>query len=575
MQFSNCDVKSYAITTNSNTINIGQNAVVNDGCIWNDIGSTITGSDQSGSIGYDDDNNYGFDITLDGTTISGFETGLIKTGGGNLTLTGGADFTAGDNGVGVSADGIKIVVETASVDGGTSGVGMKISNSPDASLYLLDATGNVGVHAVDSKIEWDSGVADADTILLAETVTGTVQSLNANSQTGQGQGGSGQGPGLASVGTSTMIDARLNTRLEVIDWALDPQTMLVDGTSIVDESNWLSIDVNHLGGAPDAAVGLSVISTRDYTAYSSPIFDAEMNVDGISDDWFGGNTLNPSGFAKPGHIGGPMYLTTKSGNALFGFDNVDTAASDVYIYIDSIDMAGTTTGFNSVHTLPYAADYALIIDSQGANLWNYNAPNWELKSLAGAVAVQGIDFLEASIPVSSLGSSDSMKVVATVQNGDTVTGVSPQNNIVGTGAETLTNAYEIELNKLDMTTGTLSNEVIKHVSYEFSNVPTTAHTYTVMVKTAAEARHTCDYDWATEYTVSMESSTSLSFDILRACPEITNDLVDITVLEDSSAITLDLATYVDDEQDVEADMKWDVTEVEDTMLGLRWHTIRL
>ena len=80
-----------------------------------------------------------------------------------------------------------------------------------------------------------------------------------------------------------------------------------------------------------------------------------------------------------------------------------------------------------------------------------------------------------------------------------------------------------------------------------------------MVKTAAEARHTCDYDWATATGVTMDQSKSLTFDILRACPEITSDLADIAVLEDSGAVTLDLATYVDDEQDVEADMLWDVT----------------
>ena len=48
-----------------------------------------------GSIGYDDDNTFGFDVTLDGTQISGYETGIIKTGGGRLTLTGDAVITAG------------------------------------------------------------------------------------------------------------------------------------------------------------------------------------------------------------------------------------------------------------------------------------------------------------------------------------------------------------------------------------------------------------------------------------------------------------------------------------------------
>ena len=37
----NCDVNDYSINTESNTITIGQNAVLNEGCIWNDVGSSL------------------------------------------------------------------------------------------------------------------------------------------------------------------------------------------------------------------------------------------------------------------------------------------------------------------------------------------------------------------------------------------------------------------------------------------------------------------------------------------------------------------------------------------------------
>ena len=121
--------------------------------------------------------------------------------------------------------------------------------------------------------------------------------------------------------------------------------------------------------------------------------------------------------------------------------------------------------------------------------------------------------------------------------------------------------YELTLNKLDLSDGTMSNEVLKHRSFEFSNIPTAPHTYQVMVKTPAETRHTCDFDWATATNVVMDMSQSLTFDILRACPEITSQLDDIEVPEDSAALVLDLATFVDDEQDDEANMLWDVTEV--------------
>ena len=57
-----------------------------------------------------------------------------------------------------------------------------------------------------------------------------------------------------------------------------------------------------------------------------------------------------------------------------------------------------------------------------------------------------------------------MNIVATVQavGTDTVTVVSPSQTITGTGAETLTEAYDLELNKLDMADGTIENEVLRH-----------------------------------------------------------------------------------------------------------------
>jgi hypothetical protein len=115
------------------------------------------------------------------------------------------------------------------------------------------------------------------------------------------------------------------------------------------------------------------------------------------------------------------------------------------------------------------------------------------------------------------------------------------------------------MNKLDLADGTIDNEVLIHRSFEFSNVPTAANNYQVMVKTAAEARHTCQYDWATESNVAMSTTKTLTFDILRACPEITGLVDDVRVLEDSGTLTYDLSTFVDDEQDDEATMLWDVT----------------
>ena len=191
----------------------------------------------------------------------------------------------------------------------------------------MDVTGNIGLHAKNSEVLWDGGEVDADTIMVAETVTGTVQSLTSPA--------GGSGAGVASATSTTWIDARLDTRLTVVDWTLDETKMLVDSTSIVDESNWLNIDADHLGAEPTAQVGVTIISDEDYTAYASPTFAATMVVDGDGSDWVGGNDLNPSGYAMPGNVGGPMFVTQSANSLVFGFDNVDTQTSDVYIYIDS------------------------------------------------------------------------------------------------------------------------------------------------------------------------------------------------------------------------------------------------
>ena len=551
---SNCDIQDYTILTQSNTIDIGQNAIWNDGCAWNDQGSVLTGSDIAGSYGYNDDNTFSVDLGLDGTTISGFETGVFKTGGGTLSISNGATITAGAGGIGVHTDGIDVSVIDATFDGGATGTGMMVENSNYAWLYPMDVTGNVGLHAKNSEILWDAGEVDADTILIAETVTGTVQSLT--------DPAAGGGAGVASASSTTMIDARSDTRLTVVDWPLVDTKIITDSSSIVDEANWLDIDANHLGGEPLSQVGVTITSDQGFSAYSSPIFTTTMIVDGNSDDWVGGNALNPSGYAMPGSVGGPMHVTTDSGSLVLGFDSVDTTASDVYVYVDSNDMAGSSLGYNGAHSLPYDADYAIVATSTGVDVYYYNDPAWVLNPTSNAVSAQGT-YLEIGIPISALGGSsvNTMNIVATVQNVGTndVTAASPsQTTIVGTGAESLDSAYELTLNKLDLADGTIDNEVLLHRSFEFGNPPTTPHNYQVMVKTPAETRHTCDFDWATETNVAMDTSKSLTFEILRACPEITAALDDITVNEDSGSVDLDLSTYVDDEQDVEDDMEWEV-----------------
>ena len=125
-----------------------------------------------------------------------------------------------------------------------------------------------------------------------------------------------------------------------------------------------------------------------------------MVVDGAESDWVGDNALNPSGYAMPGNVGGPMYVTTDAGSLVLGFDGVDTSASDVYVYVDSNDMAGTTTGYNGVHCLPYAADYAIVANANGVDVYYYNDPAWVLNPTSSAISAEG-NYLEIGVPISS------------------------------------------------------------------------------------------------------------------------------------------------------------------------------
>ena len=153
----------------------------------------------------------------------------------------------------------------------------------------MDASGNVEPPFVDSELRWEGGAVDAGTVLIAEGTSGHVHSLTDPA----GSGGSG----LASSSTTTQVDVRSGSSLEIVDWSIDETKVLVDGTSIIEESNWLDIDANHLGAEPAKEVGVSIISDNNYAPYTSSTFDNLMVIDGGNDDWVGGNALNPSGYA--------------------------------------------------------------------------------------------------------------------------------------------------------------------------------------------------------------------------------------------------------------------------------------
>ena len=184
---------------------------------------------------------------------------------------------------------------------------------------------------------------------------------------------------------------------------------------------------------------------------------------------------------------------------------------------------------------------------------------------SGAIdrAGDGGDLLELSVPLTSFGNAEFIDVVAMVVDQGVVSQVSPSQNSQQTGpasagAMTLTDSYRMTLGSGDLTGGDLNFEALRHRSFMYSPIPTPAHNYEIMVKTAAEPSN-CQYDWATSDTpVQMATIQSINFDILRACPVMTPALDDIVVLEDSTGFSFDLATFVDDEQDDETLMEWSI-----------------
>ena len=220
----------------------------------------------------------------------------MKTSG-DLTVLSGSTITAGANGIGLSTTDIDVVLKDSTFDGGATGQSILIENSNSATLDNIDSTGNDGPKFMDSEFTWTSGtVSNSGTALTAVGSTGDLTSLT-------------------FTGTGNQIDASAETYINSIDYSLDDAKMVVDATSIVDESNWLSITTDHLGANPSNEVGLMITdASGNYGAYVSPTFNADsldntMVVDGSNDDWIGGNALNPSGYAMPGEVSTDFFLS--------------------------------------------------------------------------------------------------------------------------------------------------------------------------------------------------------------------------------------------------------------------------
>ena len=565
-----CD--SVTIQSGTNTINLGDNAIIIEDCDFSDVGSTITGDDLSSTVGIlgDDTNAV---LTLNGTDISGFATGVSKENG-DLFMIGGASLAGSE--YAVYAEDTYVVAIDAHVDGGATGTGLHVVSSPDVWVYPMDASGLIGMYVEDTPFRWDGGVVDATTALSVVDATGSVENMT-------------------WADATTQVNAGNNAHITSIGNTLDSSKIAVATSAVIDEANLMSIESTHLGTAPSSEVALLLMSTDDERAsYVSTSFQPEaMTVDGSDEDWNGGNALNPSGFAMPGVMSGDgtddFLATYIEGDGIyFGMTNTDLSNSDVLIYLNT-GSGGSDVGYNGLggaHDLPFSANYVLWADSEGSyDLYSYGFLGWSPSSLSTANV--DVDFstslAEFGVPWSRIGGMpDEIDIVAIVQ-GETTADISvvhPTQTLDSSATlQDLSKFMTVELTHGDLADGTLTSEVLVYQSYKGSTTATGQKNYDLMIKTPAA----CAYDWATVEDISMATNVVFddsyvagtgdttnvqsTIDIKRACPVIDTDgtdtadgLVDFSRDEDSGAFTFSLTNLADDVQDEESSMTWTMAE---------------
>ena len=565
-----CD--SVAIQSASNTINLGDNAIVLDDCDFSDVGSTLTGDDLTSTIGIvgDDTNTI---LTLNGTDVSGYATGVSKENG-DLFMIGGASLAGSE--YAVYAEDTYVVAIDAHVDGGATGTGLHVVSSPDVWVYPMDASGAIGMYVEDTPFRWDGGVADATTALSVVDAEGSVENMTWSDAT-------------------TQVNAGSNAHITSIGNTLDASKLVVASSAVIDEANLMSIESTHLGAAPSDEVALLLTSTDDERAsYVSTSFQPEaITVDGSDEDWTGGNALNPSGFAMPGVMSGDgtddFLVTYIEGDGIyFGMTNSDLSNSDVLIYLNT-GSGGSDVGYNGLggaHDLPFSANYVLWADSEGSyDLYSYGFLGWSPSSLSTANV--DVDFstslAEIGVPWSRIGGMPSeIDIVAIVQDETTadISVVHPSQTLDSSATlQSLSKFMTVELTHGDLADGTLNSEVLVYQSYKGSTTATGQKNYDLMVKTVAD----CAYDWAIVEDISLATNVVFddsyvagtgdttnvqsTIDIKRACPVIDTDgtdtadgLVDFSKDEDSGAFTFSLTNLADDVQDEESTLTWTMAE---------------
>jgi len=489
------------------------------------------------------------DITLDGTSVSGFGT-AIEQFGGSMTLTGDALLSGGD--YAAYAEDTDVVVDGAELIADNTGSAMYVTGTSTFDGTDMSTSGLYGLNTDAVDFRWNGGNSDATTSLMADG------------------GAEGSVENVTWADSITQINAGSYVTVTSVGNTVTASKLVVDSTAVIHEGNLLDLSITHKGGSA-SDVGLMIQSTDGaQAAYVSPAYRASyMYADGDMSEWYG-NEKNPSDDAMPGVMSSDGvdedFLATWDANNLYlALTGVDMGSADLQIYIDS-STGGDTTGdsWYVSHALPFAADYVFWAEDDGAGnsglkvngFTGWSDVTSSCTALSSSIGNTADTDTEIAIPWTCIGEpSNTVRMIVVVQNESTgaVESVHPDQTIAtGAVGQTFNEELTLLLGHTDLADGDdLTNHLLIYRSYVGSNSPSDAKTYDISVKVEAA----CEEDWGNINSVDMSTNVATSVDILRACPVI-QDLVDITVNEDSGAYTLTLLDKADDVQDAENTLTW-------------------
>ena len=500
------------------------------------------------------------DVTLDGTTVSGFGYALEMTAGA-VHLTGDANLAGSINAI--SAEDSSITVDGAHLSSThPTGTAMVVTGDSEMDFVDLSVSGYRGLDT-DLDFNWNGGISTTTDATVITAATGA------------------KIENMTWTDATTQIHARNYARILSVANSLDNSKLVVAPTAVIDEGNLFNLEITDDGADTTTDVGLAIQSTDDNRAeYASDAFrSGQMSANGDMSDWFGEYDNANAIFddAMPGlmstNAGHKVYTTWDNDNFYLAMTGADfDTAGDLEIYFDTRNTGTSqlSEGINSNDNLPFNADFAFVA-SDNAN-YGLKVPTilsgWvDLTSCTGLDATIGTSLLdtEIAIPWDCLDADgDEIRVLAFVKTGGSVVSAHP--DATGTnqnGGTDFTDSLVLRLPSDDVQEGEdVEDHILIYRSYVGSTTPSDPKSYDVVVKIPA----TCAEDW--EVVANVDVSATETFkeaDIKRACPDFTG-LGDLTVNEDSGMTQYNLLNYGTDVQDDDDTLSW--TVVDSAQVGL-------